>query len=157
MNTLTDLVSEAISDFGRAAALANAEFSTNTIMVEILEKPHNAPRFLPNGKQAVYAFFFNRQALKIGKVGPNSGPRYTSQHYNRASANSNLAQSILSNPRKLGALEIAPESVGDWIKLNTDRVNLLVPATDGVPVLSFLESFLHVRWKPVFEGRSEAE
>ena len=104
---------------------------------------------------AVYAFFLNGQALKVGKVGPKRAARYTSQHYNSASAKSTLARSILNNPGKMGAAELNPANVGSWIKHNTDRVNLLLPVTAGAPALSLLEAFLHVRWKPTFEGRAE--
>jgi hypothetical protein len=50
-------------------------------------------------------------------------------------------------------LGIDASGIGDWIRGHTDRVNLLAPASLGDAMLSLLESFLHVRWKPVFEGR----
>ena len=157
MNTFSDLVSEALSDFSKAVALAQAEFSPDSVTVEITSKPHVAPKILPRGKMAVYAFFLNGQALKVGKVGPKSNARYTSQHYNPTSARSTLAQSILTNAVRVEAAGIDAGAVGDWIRKNTDRVNLLLPASVGLPILSLLESFLHVRWKPLFEGRSETE
>jgi hypothetical protein len=157
MNTLNELVSEAINDFGKVAALACAEFPVDGITVEIAAKPHKAPTILPPDKIGVYAFFLNGQALKVGKVGPKSAARYTSQHYNPAGAGSTLARSILANAAKVEAFGVDCGSVGNWIKTHTDRVNLLLPKTFGLPVLSLLESFLHVRWKPLFEGRSESE
>jgi len=39
------------------------------------------------------------------------------------------------------------------IKLHTGSVNLFAPTSLGDPVLLRLESFLHVRWEPVFEGK----
>ena len=157
MKTLDELVSEAIHDFEKVAALAHANFPVDVIAVEIAAKPHKAPTALPPDKICVYAFFLNGQALKVGKVGPKSGARYTSQHYNPASAGSTLASSILANAAKVEAIGFDNESVGNWIKMHTDRVNLLVPRTFGLPILSLLESFLHVRWKPLFEGRSESD
>ncbi len=157
MNTLNELVSEAIRDFRKVATLAHAEFPADGFTVEIAAKPHKAPTTLPTDKIAVYAFFLNGQALKVGKVGPKSVARYTSQHYNPASARSTLAQSILTNATRVKAVGIDPGSVGSWIRKHTDRVNLLLPATFGLPILSLLESFLHVRWKPLFEGRSESD
>ena len=149
------LVSDALGDFRKVAALADAEFIADSITVDILPKPHKSPRNLPTGMMAVYAFFLNGQTLKVGKVGPNSGPRYTSQHYNPESAKSNLARSILLNPARARVENVDSSNIGDWIRRNTDRVNLLTPATLGKPMLSLLESFLHVRWKPMFEGRGE--
>lgn len=154
MNEIEKLVSAALADFRTVAALADAEFIADGITTEIMPKPHRQPKGLPLGKMAVYAFFLNSQALKVGKVGPNSGPRYTSQHYKPNSARSNLARSILANPTKVGATGIDALSIGDWIRQHTHRVNLLMPESLGDPMLSLLESFLHVRWKPMFEGRS---
>jgi hypothetical protein len=76
INTLSELVSEAISDFAKVVALAHAEVPADRIAVEILAKPHKALRTLPTGHMAVYAFFLNGQALKVGKVGPKSAARY---------------------------------------------------------------------------------
>jgi hypothetical protein len=67
MNNLDELVSEAISDFTKVAGLARAEFSTDSITVEIVRKPHKAPRTLPAGQMAVYAFFLNGRVLKLGR------------------------------------------------------------------------------------------
>jgi hypothetical protein len=153
MDTLNELISNAVSDFGKVAALAHAELSIDSIIVEIFRQPHRPPTSLPSGEIAVYTFFHNGRALKIGKVGPKSSARYTSQHYNPASAQSTLARSILVNAESVGAISIDHSTVGEWIRNHTDRVNLLLPASLGLPTLSLLESFLHVRWKPLFEGR----
>lgn len=153
MDDIDKLVCEALADFRKVAALADAAFIADSITVEIARSPHRQPKGLPAGKIAVYAFFLNGQALKVGKAGPSSHARYTSQHYNPKSAASNLARSILANPAKVGALGIDALGIGDWVKEHTDRVNLLAPVSLGNPMLSLLESFLHVRWRPVFEGR----
>lgn len=153
MDEIEKLVSEGLSDFRKVAALADAEFIADGITPEIMRKPHSQPRRLPSTGMAVYAFFLNGQALKVGKVGPKSSARYTSQHYNPESARSNLARSILANREKVGSPCVDSSNIGDWIKRQTDRVNLLAPASLGHPMLALLDSFLHVRWKPIFEGR----
>jgi hypothetical protein len=155
MSSFEDFISGTIDDFRKVAGLADAEFIANSITVEVTLKPHKAPTMLPTGKIAVYAFFLNGQALKVGKVGQKSAARYTTQHYNPLSANSNLARSILANAEKVGATDIESNSAGEWIRKHTDRVNLLMPASVGIPILSLLEAFLHVRWKPMFEGRAD--
>ena len=154
METIRQTVLEALTDFAKVAALANAEFSVEAISIEVALRPHEPPKHLPGNRMAVYVFFLNGQALKVGKVGPKSNARYTSQHYLPGSAKSNLARSILLNPARIGAVNVDSVSVGNWIKQNTDRVNLLLPAVMGDSMLSLLESFLQVRWKPLFEGRS---
>jgi hypothetical protein len=153
MDDIDKLVCEALADFRKVAALADTAFIADSITVEITRSPHRQPKGLPAGKIAVYAFFLNGQALKVGKAGPSSNARYTSQHYNPKSAGSNLARSILANPAKVGALCIDALGIGDWIKGHTDRLNLLAPVSLGNRMLSLLESFLHVRWRPVFEGK----
>ena len=101
---------------------------------------------------AVYEFLWRDVCLKVGKVGPNSQARYTSQHYSPSSSNSNLAKSIVSARADLGVPDITESNVGAWIKSNVDRVNFLLDAEWGIPVLTLLESFLQCRLRPRFEG-----
>jgi hypothetical protein len=157
MTSLDEFIAAAIIDFETVAALADADFITESISVEVRPRPHKAPTMLPVGKIAVYAFFLNGQTLKVGKVGRKSVARYTSQHYSPGSAASTLASSIVTNAARVGAIGVDEATVGEWIRRNTDRVNLLMSASFGLPVLSLLEAFLHVRWKPLFEGRSGPE
>jgi hypothetical protein len=154
MQSLAEVVRDALRDFQIVGALADAAYVKDCITVQITSKPHQQPRTLPMGQVAVYAFFHHGHALKVGKAGPNTNARYTSQHYYPNSAPSTLARSILNNAARFGVSNLSEASVGAWIRENTDRVNLLLPTTVGNPMLSLLEAFLHVRWKPVFEGRS---
>jgi len=151
---LREIVEHALSDFERVAELARSPCAAAVIEVQVADPPHRQPSGLPIGKMAVYAFFHDGQALKVGKAGAKSAARYTSQHYNPNSAMSTLARSILTNPAKLGLTSLDDAAVGGWIRDNTARVNLLIPTSLGLPILSLLESFLHVRWKPLFEGRA---
>jgi hypothetical protein len=147
MPTLQSLVSDSIRDFGSILPFAGANFSISDIRVDIREKPHR-PSSLPSGSCAIYAFFLNERALKVG---PNSGARFLSQHYT-GSAMSTLAGSILRYGEQVGLVKPADMTIDVWIRQETDRVNLLLPATCGSAVLSLLEAFLHIRWKPLFEG-----
>ncbi len=101
-------VEEALTDFYAAGKLAQIAVSRNDLTVELLPAPHKAPTMLPAGKMAVYAFFVDGVALKVGKVGPNSQARYTSQHYNMGSALSTLAASISKRPSALGLAVVDP-------------------------------------------------
>lgn len=141
-----------IQDFLRVAALAEARLDESEIEVETLKAPHRPPSRLPTGKMAVYVFSYGDTVLKVGKAGPNSGARYTSQHYNAASAPSTLAASLLKDGDEIGASGLTVESAGDWIKKNTNRINFLLKTECGVPVLTLLEAFLQCRLKPRFEG-----
>jgi hypothetical protein len=107
------LVPEAINDFEKVAALAGARFSASQIEVEVRQMPHECPKTLPIGRMAVYSFFLNGQALKVGKAGPKTAARYTYQHYNPNSAGSTLAKSILTNPTRIGVVGIETGSIGD--------------------------------------------
>jgi hypothetical protein len=144
----------ALADFAEYARGAAIECDVAKIAIDMLLRPHR-PSGLPSGRMAVYCFFLNGQALKIGIAGPNSDARYRSQHYNPNSAQSTLARSLLNNPAKAAISPLRSNFVGDWIKSNTDRVNFLVPASFEKRVLSQLEAFLHARWRPIYEGRGE--
>jgi hypothetical protein len=146
-------VEDALTDFCAAAMLAQIGLTRDNLTVELLPAPHKAPTILPAGMMAVYAFFLDGVTLKVGKVGPNSQARYTSQHYNAGSAPSTLAASIMKRPSLLILEAVDSTALGALIKARTDRVNILLPASFGDGPLSLLEAFLHCRWKPVFEGR----
>ena len=87
----------------------------------------------------------------MSKVGAKSQARYTSQHYNPNNAMSTLAASILANREKLN-LNIDDANVEQWIRENVDRINLLIDARFGVPVLTLLETFLQCKLKPRYES-----
>ena len=124
----------------------------DTTKVKVCDRgvPHKAPK-LPDNTMAVYAFIYNDTFLKIGKVGKNSGPRYTSQHYNPGSASSNLAKSILEDG-EMRSLGITEENVGEWIKNNCRRIDIEMDADLGTFALGLVEAVLHYKYMPKYEG-----
>jgi hypothetical protein len=141
-----------ISDFIKVAELVNINISQSDIALECLQKPHTKPKFLPKGKMAVYVFMWNDFCLKVGKVGPNSQPRYTSHHYNSKSSNSNLAQSIIRDGVRFALPLLKPNNVGVWIEQETDRFNFLIDKSFGIHLLSLMEIFIQCKLRPKFEG-----
>jgi len=148
MNVDVKLIVDA---FKQVAELAGVEIGPKDLRVEELHAPHR-PTGLPLGSMAVYVFSYKGTTLKVGKAGPNSDARFRSQHYNPKSAASTLAASILKDPAPIGSPQIDPESVGDWIKANTDRTNIILDQRLGIEVLTLLESYIQCRLKPVYEG-----
>lgn len=142
----------ALSDFRTVAELAGIRLSDHDIQVERLLAPHIAPTRLPPGMMAVYIFSLKDEVLKVGRVGPNSHARYTSQHYNPGSAMSTLASSLLADRERLGLPNLDQSAVSGWIKENIDRVNFLVKAPLGIGVLTLLEAYLQCRLRPKYEG-----
>ena len=143
---------QTLADFVTVARLAGVTLATDDIRIEVLPAPHVPPTQLPMGQMAVYVFTCGNDVLKVGKVGPNSQARYTSQHYNPGSAPSTLAKSIIADAELLGLGEADSEGIGSWIRSNVDRVNILLPVHLGVPVLTLLESFLQCSLRPRYEG-----
>ena len=140
-----------VRDFGRVAALAGIELSATCLSIQELPAPHR-PTGLPLRHMAVYVFSYNGRTLKVGKAGPNSDARFRSQHYNPSSSASNLAASILKNPGPVANAIVDVDSVGDWIRDNTDRVNFILDESVGIDVLTMLESFVQCRLQPAYEG-----
>ena len=145
-------VDKLIADFVRVAELAGEDIKRRDMTIENLSAPHIPPTSLPNGKMAVYVFTWRNQCLKVGKVGPKSQARYTSQHYKANTSNSNLAKSVLKDKSSMDLAQLDEHTVGNWIKQNTDRINFLIPENFGIHVLSLLEAFLQCRLRPRFEG-----
>lgn len=152
MTDWRDEIENAVTAFLTVAELACEPIPRDDIVVEYLAAPHRPPTRLPVGSMAVYGFWSDGVWLKIGKAGPNSIARYTSQHYNAGSARSTLAGSLAKDPHMLTVPGFDPNAVGAWIKTATHRVNILLPADRQSALLSLLEAFLHLRLKPRFEG-----
>ena len=144
-------IEEALAVFPKVAELAGALISSTDIVPDYLPAPHKHPTFQPAGTMAVYGFWGDGEWLKIGKVGPNSKSRYTTQHYG-FNAKSTVARSLAKDRRIPAFSDFDPIAPGKWMHASTHRINILLPATMGPAVLSLLEAFLQVRLKPRYEG-----
>jgi hypothetical protein len=133
------------------AHLAGFELKPGELRLEVLEAPHRQPSSLPSGLMALYGFCGPDGWLKIGIAGKQSQARYTSQHYNARSAPSTLAASLVKDPSMSTCAGFCVDSPGEWIRSNCHRVNVLIDAEHGRPLLALLEAFLHVRLKPRYE------
>lgn len=112
--------------------------------------PHH-PNNLEKGKMAIYCFKYQGRFLKIGKVGPRSNARFKSQHYNPNSSRSNLAKSIL-NDKDMTEYKLSDENIGNWIRENIERIDILLDEKLGVFVLNLIEEYLHCKYLPKYEG-----
>ncbi len=113
-------------------------------------RPH-APKPLPRGRMGVYAFLYNDEFLKIGKAGPRSNARFFSQHYQAQGAQSTLAKSLLAD-EAMARPGLTAENVGEWIRQNTRRIDILLDERLGVFALELIEAALHYRYEPRYEG-----
>jgi hypothetical protein len=141
-----------LTDFLIVARLAGHPISASELNCEFHPAPHRAPTSLPVGMMAVYCFWGVGCWLKIGKAGPNSQARYTSQHYNHASAPSTLAGSLIRDTRMKSVDGFTEAQPGDWIRSSCCRVNILISLQLRREMLSLLEVFLHARLMPRYEG-----
>ena len=94
------------------------------------------------------------RVLKVGKAGPTSNARFSSQHYNPNSAGSTLAGSLLRCRMLwpyIGITKLPEASVGEWIRMNVDRDNLYLDAADE-RLLGQLETYARGVCGSVFEG-----
>jgi len=133
----------------------------NAITHNLITAPHTPPS-LPSGTCAVYVFSMNsrtnapagpNRVLKVGKVGPNSGPRFKYQHYKPGSAMSTLAGAISNNRILWKYLGINQNinNYGLWIQQNADRDHFFL-SSSLININDLLEVYLKGRLGPVFEG-----
>jgi hypothetical protein len=153
-DNLSALSQALLDDFRKVVVLARGvSLSPAALSFDSLPAPHTPPPALTNGNASVYVFIWQEKCLKVGKVGPKSHARFTSQHYSPSSSQSNLAKSILADREEMRLHNLSESNVGDWIKTNVDRVNFILDVAEcGIPVLNLLESFLQCRLQPRFEG-----
>lgn len=119
---------------------------------EIIDRgvPHQ-PKALPSRMMGVYSFWCEGKFIKIGKVGSKSGARFLSQHYNPKSAQSTVAASILRD-KSMQDKGITESNVGDWIKNNCRRIDILLNSDLGIFALELVEAALHYKYEPIYEG-----
>lgn len=126
----------------------------NQVHYTIIDRrvPHQ-PDSLPPGKMGICTFWHDDIALKIGRVGPNSNSRFLSQHYNPNSSRSNLAKSILLD-KSMNHLCLSEANIGDWIKRNCRRIDILLDKDLGTFTLERIKASLVNRYEPKYEGSS---
>jgi len=137
------------------------KLNKNAISHDLMAAPHLPPK-LPSGKCAVYIFLMNsatnapagpNRVLKVGKVNPNSGPRFQYQHYKPGSAMSTLAGAIEKYKILWNYLGISHNinNYGLWIQHNTDRDHFFIDESLN-NIKDLLEIYIKGRLGPVFEG-----
>ena len=143
-------IDSALADFRQTLPFAGLD--AKSIQFELIDRgcPH-VPPALPSGKMAVYIFALADRVLKVGKVGPNSRPRFRTQHYVPGSSPSNLAKSLLADETS-DCRSISEDEIGSWMQQKLHRMDILLDSNVGVAVLAYLEAFLHCRLRPVYEG-----
>lgn len=119
--------------------------------IEILPAPHEIIT-LPANRMAIYMFEYKGEFLKIGKAGPKSKARFSSQHYNPKRASSTLAGSMLRDSRGTPWQSCTEATIEKWIKTNTRRINIYLEDKHGRAVLNLFEAVLQCRYKPRYEG-----
>jgi hypothetical protein len=144
------IMNDPIGEFLKALELTGTKVDASKIVVDDLGCPHTS-KGLPHGKMAIYTFQRGNRYLKIGKAGPNSDARFRSQHYNPNRAKSNLAKSLLDDP-DMAAFNLNEKNIEKWIKNNVRRIDILIEQDVGILVLNFLETFLHCKYRPKYEG-----
>ena len=153
---------ELVKAFAEVSALAGIHLDAEELRTELLPAPHARPSSLPIGTQAVYAFICGQGCLKVGKAGPKTQARFTSQHYG-SNAPSTLAKSIIRGRSRMLAL-VTPaaraefetldiSSVGGWLERNTSRFHLFLPASAPGYALTLAEGFVQCRFRPIYEGK----
>ncbi len=153
-----------IEDFFEFARISGVPLSRYKIGLEILYAPHHQPTRLPTGKKAIYVFSTKECCLKVGKAGPKSPPRFTSQPYNPGSALNNLAKSIINSKGLLKSKlpptmheeinQLSERNIKSWIENNTTRYHFFIDAELDDLVLALFEVFVQCRFKPLFEGKT---
>lgn len=151
------------ADFAAAASRAHVEGWPCEIQIERLLAPHTRPP-LPPGFGAVYVFALAGEygagtpagaarVLKVGRVSPSNGARFTYMHYGNA-AGSTLAKSLVRYKIMwpwLGIDTLDNSSVKHWMLTHLDRFHFYVPAGRDA-VLASLEVYVRARLGSVFEG-----
>jgi len=130
------------------------KLNPDSYYIEDLGCPHKQPHQLPKGYAAIYIFVYEDgdqyEYLKVGKANTNSEARFTSQHYG-FSTRSTLAKSLCKDER-FKALGITEKNAKKWMLNNLHRINIYIRADCGKAMTELVESVLHYRFRPRYEG-----
>ena len=148
-NGIVDQVKNIMDIFCRLSTELRNPITEKDYIIEDRGCPHLSSQ-LPKEKCAVYMFFYKDEALKIGKANEKSNARYSSQHYG-FNAKSTLAKSLVSDTsmREMG---ISEKNASDWIKENTQRINIIVNASCGDVAIELIEAVMQYAFNPRYEG-----
>lgn len=133
-----------------ASAASNKPLLLNQDFYVLHQPLNHVPTRLPDGKMAVYTFVYNGKFLKIGQVYKNSNSRYQSQHYSIHSNGSTLAKSLFYDETMANIVDC--NNIGQWIKSNCERFDVIIDAKFGKLALNFVEGLLHYQYCPKYEG-----
>ena len=147
-SSMRDQLAGVLGDFIRMPALCEGSRWQETEF-EFCEAPHSRPRHLLRKQRAVYLFFRGQEWLRIGQAGYSA--RFTSQHYGTRRSGSSLAKDIWANRQEFG-FGGREDGVGDWIMQNCGRANIRLAVGWPKEISLLLESYLHYRLRPRFEG-----
>lgn len=118
-----------------------------------------------NNEKGVYVFLLQNVCFKVGKAGPKSGPRWSSQHYNwDSSTPSSFTKSISKDMERFKSFfpkekwaeidSLDKENSQSWIKNNISRIEFKISDEESDIALNLLEALVQFRLKPEYEGKS---
>jgi hypothetical protein len=124
---------------------------------------NHAPSVLRNGEQGVYVFLRGELCFKVGKAGPNSAPRWSSNHYKfNGNQNSIFANTIISKNEHFRSLfpdnqqnifnDLTQENTKVWIRQNISRMEFKISSDESIGALNLLEGLVQYRMNPIYEG-----
>ena len=126
------------------------------VRLETLLMPHERP-ILPKGHAAVYVFSIGDSVLIVGKADKDNQAQYDSPYSSTSSGPiTPLAKCLIQWGEEKGLslpIPLNKENVGNWIKQNTDRWNLIIDPNyshDEGRIPETLMLFLIEKLQPVF-------
>lgn len=149
---LEDAAKTALEDFERCLDAAADTVRSFEYEIEVRWPPHKPPGGL-NGHGAVYAYYWPERGafLKVGKAGAKSSQRYQYHHYG-PNAGSTLFKDLKKECDILG-IPCEEKRLKSWMYAHLARADVLLAPGYDPQVLALLEAFLHLRWRPRYEGK----
>lgn len=108
----------------------------------------HVPEPLPKDCCSIFVYQWNDMYLKVCRALPKANDIYQLHHYKKDTSRSNLAKSLMSDPYFKDIL--GKTHPGDWVKANTTRYNVLIPASAGELFLHFAYIFFVWKCSPRF-------
>ena len=104
-NEMRDIISNVSKELGREISQCQLKFTFN-------DKGNHKLK-AKEGCMYIYSFWHDEfeQPLKIGRAGSKTLPRYKYNHYRPNSSNSNLARSLITDPKTAEKYNLNSENI----------------------------------------------
>lgn len=129
----------------------NIKFDKSDYQIDVSEEYSHNSRSLPLGMRAVFLFITaDEKCLGVYRANKNSNAAFQSHPYGINRSAGNLSKSLYGDPN---SPQYHNENVGEWIKANTKRIDIIYNGEYSDYFSQYLKYKLQEEFKPIYKAK----